>query len=72
MTTPGKESTESTGFLYPFIESEETDAGSLLEDLSASARMRLILRKTRGDRVPLRSTHIELPAGRLRMLRIRV
>ena len=29
---------ESTGFLYPFIESEETDAGSLLEDLAASAR----------------------------------
>src|SRR5262245_6559321 len=38
MTTPGSGSTESTGFLYPFIESEETDAGSLLEDLSASAR----------------------------------
>lgn len=38
MTTPGSESTESTAFLYPFIDSEETDAGSLLDDLSASAR----------------------------------
>jgi len=26
---------ESTGFLYPFIESEETDAKSLLDDLAA-------------------------------------
>ena len=38
MTTHGKESTESTAFLYPFIDSEETDAGSLLDDLSVSAR----------------------------------
>jgi D-sedoheptulose 7-phosphate isomerase len=38
MTTPGSGSTESTGFLYPFIESEETDAGSLLDDLASSAR----------------------------------
>ncbi len=37
MTTHGKQ-TESTAFLYPFIESEETDAGSLLDDLAASAR----------------------------------
>jgi D-sedoheptulose 7-phosphate isomerase len=29
---------ENTSFLYPFIESEETDAGSLLADLAASAR----------------------------------
>jgi D-sedoheptulose 7-phosphate isomerase len=29
---------ESTGFLYPFIESEETDAAGLLDDLAASAR----------------------------------
>src|ERR1700739_1802740 len=29
---------ESTSFLYPFIESEETDAKSLLDDLAASAR----------------------------------
>jgi D-sedoheptulose 7-phosphate isomerase len=29
---------ESTAFLYPFIESEETDAKSLLDDLAASAR----------------------------------
>ncbi|OWL94075.1 phosphoheptose isomerase, partial [Mycolicibacterium peregrinum] len=30
--------TESTGFLYPFIESEETDTTALLDDLAASAR----------------------------------
>jgi D-sedoheptulose 7-phosphate isomerase len=36
--TTGSGSTESTGFLYPFIESEETDSGSLLDDLAASAR----------------------------------
>jgi D-sedoheptulose 7-phosphate isomerase len=29
---------ESTSFLYPFIESEETDATSLLDDLARSAR----------------------------------
>jgi D-sedoheptulose 7-phosphate isomerase len=29
---------ENTSFLYPFIESEETDARSLLDDLAASAR----------------------------------
>ncbi|GFG51621.1 phosphoheptose isomerase [Mycolicibacterium agri] len=29
---------EDTSFLYPFIESEETDATSLLDDLAASAR----------------------------------
>ncbi|MDT5330424.1 MAG: D-sedoheptulose 7-phosphate isomerase, partial [Mycobacterium sp.] len=29
---------ENTGFLYPFIDSEETDATSLLDDLAASAR----------------------------------
>jgi D-sedoheptulose 7-phosphate isomerase len=38
MTTHDSGSAESTAFLYPFIESEETDAGSLLDDLSASAR----------------------------------
>jgi D-sedoheptulose 7-phosphate isomerase len=29
---------DNTGFLYPFIEAEERDAGSLLADLAASAR----------------------------------
>lgn len=38
MSTHDSESAESTGFLYPFIESEESDAGSLLDDLAASAR----------------------------------
>jgi D-sedoheptulose 7-phosphate isomerase len=31
-------SSENTGFLYPFIEAEERDSGSLLGDLAASAR----------------------------------
>lgn len=31
-------SDEPTGFLYPFIEAEETDAAALLVDLAASAR----------------------------------
>jgi D-sedoheptulose 7-phosphate isomerase len=31
-------STENTGFLYPFIEAEERDAGPLLIELAASAR----------------------------------
>ncbi|MGH3264471.1 MAG: D-sedoheptulose-7-phosphate isomerase [Trebonia sp.] len=31
-------STESTGFLYPFIDAEERDSGALLTDLAASAR----------------------------------
>lgn len=30
--------TENTDFLYPFIEAQETDSGSLLTDLAASAR----------------------------------
>lgn len=30
--------TESTGFLYPFLDAEETDRDSLLTDLAASAR----------------------------------
>ncbi len=31
---------ESTGFLYPFIEAEERDSGSLLTDLAESARQK--------------------------------
>lgn len=31
---------ESTGFLYPFIDSEERDAGSLMTDLADSARQK--------------------------------
>jgi D-sedoheptulose 7-phosphate isomerase len=31
-------STENTGFLYPFIDAEERDSGSLLADLASSAR----------------------------------
>jgi D-sedoheptulose 7-phosphate isomerase len=32
---------EPTGFLYPFIEGEERDAGGLLTDLAASARAKI-------------------------------
>jgi D-sedoheptulose 7-phosphate isomerase len=32
--------TENTGFLYPFIDAEEHDSGSLLTDLAASARQK--------------------------------
>ena len=38
MTALGPKGVESTGFLYPFIDAEETDATSLLDDLAASAR----------------------------------
>jgi D-sedoheptulose 7-phosphate isomerase len=34
----GKREPEATAFLYPFIEAEERDAGSLLAELSTSAR----------------------------------
>jgi D-sedoheptulose 7-phosphate isomerase len=34
---------EATGFLYPFIDSEERDASSLLADLAASARSKFAL-----------------------------
>jgi D-sedoheptulose 7-phosphate isomerase len=34
-------SDEPTGFLYPFIEAEEHDAGALLTDLAASARAKI-------------------------------
>jgi len=36
---------ETTGFLYPFIDSEERDAGPLLVDLAASARAKAVLSK---------------------------
>ncbi|MFZ2173158.1 MAG: SIS domain-containing protein [Rhodococcus sp. (in: high G+C Gram-positive bacteria)] len=40
MNTPdfGSTESESTSFLYPFIDAEEKDAESLLDDLAASAR----------------------------------
>jgi D-sedoheptulose 7-phosphate isomerase len=37
--------TENTAFLYPFIDSEERDAGPLLADLAASARAKAVLSK---------------------------
>jgi len=36
---------ENTAFLYPFIDSEERDAGPLLVDLAASARAKEVLSK---------------------------
>ncbi|CKH69510.1 D-sedoheptulose-7-phosphate isomerase [Mycolicibacterium smegmatis] len=38
MTTGSTGNPDTTGFLYPFIESEESDVGALLGDLAASAR----------------------------------
>jgi len=37
-STKPPDSTEPTGFLYPFIEAEERDAGALMTDLVSSAR----------------------------------
>ena len=45
------------GFLYPFIESEERDAGPLLVDLAASARAKAVLSKS------LAAATIEATAG---------
>ena len=56
MTTPGRESTESTGFLYPFIESEETDA-------EQSSRRPLRIRQRQGRRKCPPATGV---AGRVR------
>ncbi|AKS34765.1 SIS domain-containing protein [Mycolicibacterium goodii] len=50
--------TESTGFLYPFIESEETDITALLDDLVASARSKA----TESARLQQESLH-EYDAG---------
>ena len=44
MSDPG-EPAEQTAFLYPFIDSEERDAGPLLVDLAASARAKAVLSK---------------------------
>lgn len=38
--------TETTGFLYPFIEGDERDAGALLRDLSESARAKVMASAT--------------------------
>jgi D-sedoheptulose 7-phosphate isomerase len=45
-----RDAAEATGFLYPFIEAEERDAGALLTDLAASARTKI------GESASLRST----------------
>jgi D-sedoheptulose 7-phosphate isomerase len=46
-------SREATGFLYPFIESEETDAAGLVADLAESARGKI------ADSRQLRATTLE-------------
>jgi D-sedoheptulose 7-phosphate isomerase len=43
--TPFDASAGGAAFLYPFIESEERDAGPLLGDLAASARAKAVLSK---------------------------
>lgn len=48
---------EQTSFLYPFIDSEERDAGPLLVDLAASARAKAVLSKQ------LAAATIEATAG---------
>jgi len=49
--------TEPTGFLYPFIESEERDASSLVADLAVSARAKM------ADSVALRTATLERCGG---------
>lgn len=51
--------TEPTGFLYPFIEAEERDAGALLTDLVASAQAKL------EESAVLRATTLARCAGQL-------
>jgi D-sedoheptulose 7-phosphate isomerase len=53
-------SNEPTGFLYPFIDGDEHDAGPLLADLAASARSKL------GESRELRSATLEACDGALR------
>ena len=57
MSTPGEPNEEATGFLYPFIDSEERDPGPLLVDLAASARAKAVLSKS------LAAATIEATAG---------
>jgi D-sedoheptulose 7-phosphate isomerase len=52
---------EPTGFLYPFIDADERDAGGLLADLSASATAKMIESRT------LRTATLERCADALRL-----
>ncbi len=52
-------SAEPTGFLYPFIESEERDTATLVADLTASAEAKIALSRS------LRRTTLEGCAGEL-------
>jgi D-sedoheptulose 7-phosphate isomerase len=49
--------TEATGFLYPFLDAEERDQGSLLRDLAASARAKA------AESAALRAATLETSAG---------
>jgi D-sedoheptulose 7-phosphate isomerase len=50
---------EPTGFLYPFIESEERDGRSLLDDLARSASQKMAESRTLGD-ATVAGTAVEL------------
>ncbi|HEY1653226.1 MAG TPA: SIS domain-containing protein [Acidimicrobiales bacterium] len=50
---------EPTGFLYPFIEADERDAGALVSDLVASARAKV------GDSAALRTSTLARCAGQV-------
>ena len=56
---PAAGATEPTGFLYPFIEAEEHDAGALIADLVASARAKV------AESASLRSATLARCAGQV-------
>lgn len=53
---------ETTDFLYPFIEGDETDSGALLADLASSARTKW------ADTTELRTTTLQRCDGELRTI----
>lgn len=57
--TDAPDAVEPTGFLYPFIEAEERDAGALITDLVASARAKV------GDSASLRTATLTRCAEQL-------
>ena len=64
-------SNEATGFLYPFIESEERDAGSLLVDLASSARAKFSISRQLCAETLRESAPAILAAGRAMAERFR-
>lgn len=55
---------EPTGFLYPFIEAEETDAASLVNDLATSARAKMDASRTLRTATLAHHSDMVLRAGR--------